>query len=185
MRSPSTLKVSAQPTPQYGQTDSTCRSSVRGRIGTTLIGLFVSAPVGHAATHSPHVTHEASPFHGLDPSQVSYAGGTLTANGTAVTFGWLLTTVGVPVVEATATSPKNGNKDFEYRSFGAHFCEVRVNRWTAETRVSRYVSVIDAGTVVNEKTARNHVERTYAKIGVSNRIGASMYALQNGLVNNA
>jgi DNA-binding NarL/FixJ family response regulator len=35
--------------------------------------------------------------------------------------------------------------------------------------------------VISEKTARNHVERTYAKIGVSNRIGASMYALQNGL----
>lgn len=36
----------------------------------------------------------------------------------------------------------------------------------------------------SQKTARNHVERTYAKIGVSNRIGASMYALRNGLVNN-
>ncbi|MGH3677601.1 MAG: HD domain-containing phosphohydrolase, partial [Mycobacterium sp.] len=36
--------------------------------------------------------------------------------------------------------------------------------------------------VISEKTARNHVERTYAKIGVSNRIGASMYALKHGLV---
>lgn len=42
---------------------------------------------------------------------------------------------------------------------------------------------IAATLVISEKTARNHVERTYAKIGVSNRIGASMYALQNGLVN--
>ncbi|MGV0815187.1 HD domain-containing phosphohydrolase [Mycolicibacterium boenickei] len=37
--------------------------------------------------------------------------------------------------------------------------------------------------VISQKTARNHVERTYAKIGVSNRIGASMYALRHGLVN--
>jgi HD-GYP domain-containing protein (c-di-GMP phosphodiesterase class II) len=37
--------------------------------------------------------------------------------------------------------------------------------------------------VISEKTARNHIERTYAKIGVSNRIGASMYALRHGLVN--
>jgi HD-GYP domain-containing protein (c-di-GMP phosphodiesterase class II) len=37
--------------------------------------------------------------------------------------------------------------------------------------------------VLSEKTVRNHVERTYAKIGVSNRIGASMYALEHGLVN--
>ncbi|OSC43308.1 HD domain-containing phosphohydrolase [Mycobacterium decipiens] len=42
---------------------------------------------------------------------------------------------------------------------------------------------IAAALVISEKTARNHVERTYAKIGVSNRIGASMYALRNGLVN--
>ncbi len=41
---------------------------------------------------------------------------------------------------------------------------------------------IAAALVISEKTARNHVERTYAKIGVSNRIGASMYALQHGLV---
>lgn len=36
--------------------------------------------------------------------------------------------------------------------------------------------------VISEKTARNHVERCYTKIGVSNRIGASMYALRHGLV---
>jgi HD-GYP domain-containing protein (c-di-GMP phosphodiesterase class II) len=41
---------------------------------------------------------------------------------------------------------------------------------------------IASALVISEKTARNHVERTYAKIGVSNRIGASMYALRHGLV---
>jgi DNA-binding NarL/FixJ family response regulator len=43
---------------------------------------------------------------------------------------------------------------------------------------------IAAALAISEKTARNHVERMYAKIGVSNRIGGSMYALRNGLVNN-
>jgi HD-GYP domain-containing protein (c-di-GMP phosphodiesterase class II) len=38
---------------------------------------------------------------------------------------------------------------------------------------------------ISQKTARNHVERTYAKIGVTNRIGASMYALERGLVGRA
>jgi len=36
--------------------------------------------------------------------------------------------------------------------------------------------------VISQKTARNHVERIYTKIGVSNRIGASMYALRHGLL---
>lgn len=44
---------------------------------------------------------------------------------------------------------------------------------------------IAAALVISPKTARNHVERIYAKIGVSNRIGASMYALRHGLVPNA
>jgi DNA-binding NarL/FixJ family response regulator len=38
---------------------------------------------------------------------------------------------------------------------------------------------IAAKLVISEKTTRNHVERSYAKIGVSNRIGASMYALEH------
>lgn len=36
--------------------------------------------------------------------------------------------------------------------------------------------------VLSEKTVRNHVERTYRKIGATNRVGASLYALHNGLV---
>ncbi len=34
--------------------------------------------------------------------------------------------------------------------------------------------------VLSEKTVRNHVERTYTKIGVNNRVGASLYALGHG-----
>ncbi|KUI26132.1 LuxR family transcriptional regulator [Mycobacterium sp. IS-1496] len=41
---------------------------------------------------------------------------------------------------------------------------------------------IAARLVISEKTARNHVERTYAKIGVSNRVAASLYALEHGLL---
>jgi len=36
--------------------------------------------------------------------------------------------------------------------------------------------------VLSEKTVRHHVERTYAKIGATNCVGASLYALQQGLV---
>ena len=41
---------------------------------------------------------------------------------------------------------------------------------------------IAARLVLSEKTVRNHVERTYAKIGATNRVGASLYALERGLV---
>ena len=40
---------------------------------------------------------------------------------------------------------------------------------------------IAAKLVLSEKTVRNHVERAYAKIGATNRVGASLYALKHGL----
>jgi HD-GYP domain-containing protein (c-di-GMP phosphodiesterase class II) len=57
--------------------------------------------------------------------------------------------------------------------------EVEVLRLVARGASNKEIA---AKLVISEKTARNHVERSYAKIGVSNRIGASMYALERGLV---
>ncbi|MFD1504311.1 HD domain-containing protein [Georgenia yuyongxinii] len=50
--------------------------------------------------------------------------------------------------------------------------------------VARGLSNRDIATrlVLSEKTIRNHVEHTYAKVGATNRVGASLYALQHGLV---
>ncbi|OBF09928.1 HD domain-containing phosphohydrolase [Mycobacterium sp. ACS4331] len=56
--------------------------------------------------------------------------------------------------------------------------EVEVLRLVAGGASNKQIA---AHLVISEKTARNHVERIYAKLGVSNRIGASMYALQHGI----
>jgi DNA-binding NarL/FixJ family response regulator len=36
--------------------------------------------------------------------------------------------------------------------------------------------------VISRKTAANHVEHVYAKIGVSNRARAGLFAMQHGLM---
>lgn len=101
------------------------------------------------------VTHERSPLYGM--SDVSYQDGSLAAGaGPRVPFGDLLSTVDVAGVEATRTSAPSP-APYSFHSFGAHFCEVAVNRWTGETRVRRMTTVIDGGTVVNEKTARSQI----------------------------
>ena len=41
---------------------------------------------------------------------------------------------------------------------------------------------IAARLVISTKTARNHIEHIYSKIGVSNRAGASLFAVQHGLL---
>jgi HD-GYP domain-containing protein (c-di-GMP phosphodiesterase class II) len=64
------------------------------------------------------------------------------------------------------------------RPHGLTAREVEVLRLVAQGSSNKEIA---AKLVLSEKTVRNHVERTYAKIGVSNRIGASMYAIEHGL----
>ncbi|RYZ75950.1 MAG: xanthine dehydrogenase family protein molybdopterin-binding subunit, partial [Proteobacteria bacterium] len=47
---------------------------------------------------------------------------------------------------------------FSTKSFGAHFVEVAWNPGLARLRVSRVVSVIDAGRIINFQPARNQIE---------------------------
>lgn len=100
-------------------------------------------------------TNSASPLHGR--TGVKYTAGNLSAGSTVVSFGALLTKLNMSGVEATATSAKNTTTGFGFYSFGAHFCEVRVNRWTMEPRVSRLLCVVDAGQIVNTRTARSQI----------------------------
>jgi DNA-binding CsgD family transcriptional regulator len=50
--------------------------------------------------------------------------------------------------------------------------------------VARGLSNKEIGTrlVISPKTARNHIEHIYTKIGVSNRAGAGLFAMQHGLL---
>ena len=41
---------------------------------------------------------------------------------------------------------------------------------------------IAAGLVLSRKTVRNHVEHIYTKIGATNRVGATLFAVRNGLI---
>ncbi len=47
---------------------------------------------------------------------------------------------------------------YSIHSYGAHFCEVTWQPNTARLRVSRFLSVIDAGRVINPTPARNQIE---------------------------
>jgi DNA-binding NarL/FixJ family response regulator len=57
--------------------------------------------------------------------------------------------------------------------------EVEVLRLVAQGQSNREIA---AQLFIAEKTARNHVERVYAKLGVNNRTQASLAAIDRGLV---
>lgn len=104
------------------------------------------------------VTSPRSPWHGADPAGVTYENGRLRSVERAMTFGQLLTTVGAAAAGGEG-SLQIGDEAGRYaiHSFGAHFCEVRVNRYTGEPRVSRFTTVVDAGRVVNAQAARSQL----------------------------
>jgi HD-GYP domain-containing protein (c-di-GMP phosphodiesterase class II)/DNA-binding CsgD family transcriptional regulator len=57
--------------------------------------------------------------------------------------------------------------------------EVEVLRLVAQGRSNRGIA---ADLHISEKTVRNHVEHVYSKLGVSNRTGASLFAVDHGIV---
>jgi DNA-binding NarL/FixJ family response regulator len=56
--------------------------------------------------------------------------------------------------------------------------EVEVLRLVAQGRSNREIA---AELFIAEKTARNHIERVYSKLGVNNRTQASLAAIDRGL----
>lgn len=60
--------------------------------------------------------------------------------------------------EATASSAPSGeSKKFAFQSWGAHFAEVTIDEEIGRLRVTRWVSVMDIGRVMNAKTAASQV----------------------------
>ena len=111
------------------------------------------------------ITTPGSPFLGHGPDQLALAGGRifLKAEGPAkgVPFGELLRRANARLVtgsgsaEMTAFAP---NPKFSMHSFGCHFAEVTWQPEIARLRVSRVVSVMDAGRILNPLTGRNQIQ---------------------------
>ena len=70
------------------------------------------------------------------------------------TYESILNRIGQEFVETEATSgqPLEMMK-YSMHSYGAQFCEVRINEESGETRVSRWLGSFDCGTILNPKTA--------------------------------
>jgi xanthine dehydrogenase YagR molybdenum-binding subunit len=102
-----------------------------------------------------------SPLAGLKPEQVGLRDGRIfaladPAHGLACAE--VLERAQLPALEAEArTEPGEGAKGFSVHSFGAQFCEVKVDPLLPRVRVTRWVSALDAGRILNPKTSRSQV----------------------------
>jgi len=94
---------------------------------------------------------------GADAEVLKVEEGSLVNGDKRVSFADVLRHQRIGRAEGSYQSGAKGG-DFSYRSFGAHFVEVRWDPGISRLRVTRVVSAIDVGKVVNPLAARNQVE---------------------------
>lgn len=106
-----------------------------------------------------------APFKSVNPDDLQLANGRVsrkTDPSSGVPLGDVLARANVraAVGDAQSTSSFVGEESRKYslHSFGAQFAEVTWQPETARLRVSRFVSVVDAGRIINPKPARNQIE---------------------------
>jgi xanthine dehydrogenase YagR molybdenum-binding subunit len=119
----------------------------------------------NAAINGFGPSDQASPFHGKPADSLAFAQGRVhiktqpPASGTP--FHELLKMAKVAAANGEGNSgPINADpkaKNFSTHSFGAQFVEVEWDPGIARLRVSRVVSVIDGGRIINKKTAENQI----------------------------
>jgi xanthine dehydrogenase YagR molybdenum-binding subunit len=112
-----------------------------------------------AATETPN-----SKYSGAKKSELAITNGNvhkkdqLSKDG--VPFERILKEVNLNNISGKGTSPGTffGKKQTSVHSYGVHFVEVTWQEEIARLRVSRVVTVIDAGKIMNPKTGRNQIE---------------------------
>ncbi|MDP9268495.1 MAG: xanthine dehydrogenase family protein molybdopterin-binding subunit [Acidobacteriota bacterium] len=133
--------------------------------GSVVPAVFTAADNAISSLLLVAVTTPGSPFVGRKPDALALEGGRVfvKADGPAkgVPFADLLRRANLRLVtgngkaEMSFGDPK---AKFSTHSFGAHFVEVTWQPEIARLRVSRVVTVIDAGRIINPLTGRNQIQ---------------------------
>jgi len=138
-----------------------------GSLATSSVipAVFKAADQAIASLFITAVTTPGSPFLGRQPGDLALRRGRvfLKAQGPAgaVPFGELLRRANARLVSGSGSSEMTAfapNPKFSRHSFGCHFVEVTWQQEIARLRVSRVVTVMDAGRIVNPLTGRNQIQ---------------------------
>lgn len=102
-----------------------------------------------------------SPLYGLLKEKVVCRDGGLCSvedENKKESFAQILSRSKLKSIEGFAKNdPEEESKNYSMHSFGAHFAEVRIDPELGSIRVSRFVTAIGAGQIINAKTARSQL----------------------------
>src|SRR5205085_8958602 len=100
---------------------------------------------------------DASPLKGTRFDEVVFRDGGIYRRDDATkgeTFSAILRRFEMDAIEGEGeAAPGAESEKYSMGSYGALFCEVRVDEETCEVRVSRFLGVYDCGKIINPKTA--------------------------------
>jgi xanthine dehydrogenase YagR molybdenum-binding subunit len=124
---------------------------------TAMVGAAVSAAHRALVTELLELVGSDSPLAGLTPDEVGGARAGLCKVDDPARYESYASILarsgqGKLSVEASGPPPLELTR-WSMHSYGAQFCEVRVNALTGETRVTRYLGSFDCGRILNAKTA--------------------------------
>jgi xanthine dehydrogenase YagR molybdenum-binding subunit len=133
--------------------------------GSMVPVVFAAADSAIAQMLSIATTTQGSPFEKRKPDELKLEAGRVVAKdgrpAGGVPFGDLLRRANVHVVSGSGKNPGTFGDPapkFSTHSFGSHFVEVTWQPEIARLRVSRVVTVIDAGRILNPLAGRNQIE---------------------------
>jgi len=133
--------------------------------GSVIPAVFAAADNAITSLLSIATTTPGSPFERRKPDELIFEGGRVfvKANGPAggVPFADLLRRANLRLVTGSGKSETTFGEEkpkFSTHSFGCHFVEVTWQPEIARLRVSRVVTVIDAGQIINPLAGRNQIE---------------------------
>ena len=143
---------------EYGDTAFPAANQAGGSSQTISIALAVQTAFTKLTERLLKLAHsiDKSPLQHtkLESARATQEGLFDASSHEGMTYAAMLTAAGKEFVEAEADAamPFEMMK-YSMQSFGAHFCEIRVNAITGETRVHRWVAAFDTGRIVNPKTS--------------------------------
>lgn len=105
---------------------------------------------------------ERSTFHGSDPNELQMLNGVIRHQQNDARQEMVSAVLArMPEtelkVEASTKLEEEAKKQHTFHSFGVHFVEVVIDRELPEVRVTRWVTVMDCGRVLNRMTARSQI----------------------------
>jgi xanthine dehydrogenase YagR molybdenum-binding subunit len=142
---------------EYGDTDMPNSPMAGGSAQSASIVAAVTAAVEQIVKALIELAGKDSPLAGAKPSEVrAHQGGLYRTDVPArgETYEAILRRAGRDHLECQADAPKPVEVlKYSMHSYGAQFCEVRVNEITGEIRIARWLGSFDTGRILNPQTA--------------------------------